>query len=58
MAPEVLLGKVYTESADVFRFEEFSLSVLEEHLRRQREEVIGRNKEIHIHIHMWRERSG
>ena len=58
MAPEVLLGKVYTESADVFRLEEFLLSVLEEHLRGQREEVIGRIKEIHIHIHMWRERSG
>ena len=58
MAPEVLLGKVYTESADVFRLEEFLLSVLEEHLRGQREEVIGRIKKIHIHIHMWRERSG
>ena len=58
MAPEVLLGKVYTESADVFRLEEFLLSVLEEHLRGQREEVIGRIKKIHIHIHTWRERSG
>ena len=58
MAPEVLLGNVYTESADVFRFEEFLLSMLEEHLRRQREELIRRNKEIHIHIHTWRERSG